>query len=104
MARTTRKTASKPLTQLSSPRDCKRPFCPAGIFALARLPCGVCVIVKALTLAHEKAEALRRIGIREGSRISLLSSSDPLLVAVGNSRIALGHDLARQVQVEAQDS
>jgi Fe2+ transport system protein FeoA len=58
-------------------------------------------MVKALDLGHDKAEELRRIGIREGSRISLITSHDPMLVVVENTRIALSHHLARHVKVEA---
>lgn len=57
-------------------------------------------MVKTLELAHDKADALRRMGIREGSRISLVSSHDPLLVVVDNTRIALSHQLARHIKVE----
>jgi Fe2+ transport system protein FeoA len=95
------KAASRPLTSFAPSSPCNRPLCPAGIFALAKLPCGVCVIVKGLELAHDKADELRRIGIREGSRISLVSSHDPMLVIVENTRIALSHDLASHVKVEA---
>lgn len=95
------KAASRPLTAFAPADPCKNPLCPAGIFALAKLPCGICVIVKALDLAGDKAEALRRMGIREGSRISLVSSHDPMLVVVENTRIALSHRLARHVKVEA---
>jgi Fe2+ transport system protein FeoA len=95
------KAASKPLTSFSPSEPCNRPLCPAGIFALAKLPCGVCVMIKALQLSPEKAESLRRIGIREGSRISLMSSHDPMIVMVENSRIALSHSLARYIQVES---
>lgn len=56
-------------------------------------------MVKALELAHDKADALRRMGIREGSRISLVSSRDPMLVVVDNTRIALSHQLARHIKV-----
>ncbi len=91
---------SKPLTALASSRHCNRSLCPAGIFALAKLPCGVCVIVRAINLAHDKADQLRRIGIREGSRISLVSGHNPMLVVVENSRIALSHELARHIRVQ----
>ncbi len=95
------KAASKPLTAFSPSQACDRPLCPAGIFALAKLPCGICVMVKAIELTHAKAEELRSMGIREGSRISLVSSHDPLLVVVDNTRIALSHRLACHVKVEA---
>ena len=98
------KAASKPLTALvaaEDPKACKRAFCPAGVFALAKLPCGVCVMVKALEIPHDKADELRRIGIREGARISLVSSHNPMLVMVENARIALSHSLAHHVKVEA---
>jgi Fe2+ transport system protein FeoA len=98
------KAASKPLTAFTPSQPCKRPMCPAGIFALARLPCGVCVMVKALELTHDKADELRRIGIREGSKISLLSSHDPMLIMVNESRIALSHHLAHHVKVQALSS
>ena len=96
------KVASSPVRSSSrGERACNRPSCPAGIFALVKLPCGVCVVVKALTLAHEKAEELRRIGIREGSKISVISHHDPVLVVVDNSRIALSHRLAQHIKVQA---
>ena len=76
-------------------------MCPAGIFALAKLPCGICVMVKALDMAHDQAERLRNMGIREGSRISLVSSHDPMLVVVENTRIALSHSIAGHVKVES---
>ncbi len=95
------KAASKPLTAFAPSQPCNRPLCPAGIFALAKLPCGLCVMVKALDLTHDKAEELRRMGIREGTRISLLTSHDPMLVITENSRIALSHSLAHHVKVQA---
>jgi Fe2+ transport system protein FeoA len=95
------KTASKPLTSFAPAQACNRPLCPAGIFALAKLPCGVCVMIKALELPPEKAESLRRIGIREGSRISLMTSHDPMIIMVENSRIAVSHSLARCIQVQS---
>ncbi len=99
------KAAARPLTSVkTSAQSCGHPLCPAGIFALANLPCGVCVVVKALELAHDKAEALRRIGIREGCRISLLSSHDPMLVAVENSRVALSHQVACHIKVQNSSS
>ncbi len=82
-------------------QTCSNPLCPAGIFALAKLPCGVCATVKALHLAHDEAEKLRRIGIREGGRISMISQHDPMLVLVENTRIALSHRLAPQVHVQS---
>ena len=82
-------------------RPCGRAHCPAGAFALTCLPCGVCAVVKALRLTHDQAEALRRIGIREGGTITLLSNHDPVLVLVENTRIALSHRLAPHVEVEA---
>jgi len=94
------KVAAKSLTSLAFSKSCDRPHCPAGIFALAKLPCGICVMVKALELAHDKAEELRRIGIREGRRISLLRSDDPLVVSVENSRVAIGRRLARYIKVQ----
>jgi Fe2+ transport system protein FeoA len=75
-------------------------MCPAGIFALAHLPCGVCVMVRALELAPETAERLRRIGIREGCRIALLSRTEPMLVSIDNSRVAIGTELCKQIKVE----
>ena len=94
--------ASKfPSVSSPSSQKCDRPFCPAGIFALAKLPCGVCAMVKALDLAHEKANELRRMGIREGCRISLIQSNDPMVVVVENSRIAIGHQVARHIKVES---
>jgi Fe2+ transport system protein FeoA len=95
------KAASRPLTAFSPTQPCNKPLCPAGIFALAKLPCGVCVLIKTLELSPEKAESLRRMGIREGSRISLMSSHDPMIVMVENSRIALSHSLARYIQVQS---
>jgi len=92
------------LTTCISSKRCNRPFCPAGIFALAKLPCGVCVMVKSLDLVHDKAEALRRLGIREGSRISLVSDHHPMIVIVENTRIALSHRLASHVKVQALSS
>ena len=95
------KAASKPVTAFAPSQPCNRPLCPAGIFALARLPCGVCVMVKALEVVHDKAEQLRNIGIREGCKISLISSHDPMLIMVNETRIALSHELARYVKVQA---
>ncbi len=94
------KAASRPLTSFSPSSPCNRPLCPSGIFALAKLPCGICVMIKTLELTHDKADALRRMGIREGSRISLVSSHDPMLVVVDNTRIALSHQLAHHIKVE----
>ncbi len=95
------KAASKPLTAFAPSQPCNQPLCPAGIFALAKLPCGVCVMIKALELAHDKADELRRMGLREGSRISLISSHDPMLIVIDNSRVALSHHLACHVKVQA---
>jgi Fe2+ transport system protein FeoA len=96
------KAASKPLTAITPNKPCGKPLCPAGIFALAKLPCGVCVMVKTLDeLAHDTAESLRRMGIREGSRVSLISSNDPMLIVVENTRIALSHNVACHIKVEA---
>ncbi len=95
------KSASKPLTSLKATPCCNKPFCPADIFALVGLPCGVCVVVKAFDLSREKAEQLRRVGIREGARISLVSGHDPLVIVVENSRIALSRSLARHIRVQS---
>ena len=95
------KAASKPIVSLSSSNSCERPLCPAGIFALAGLPCGVCVMVKVLELSHEKADELRRIGIREGSCISLVRRDDPFLVSVDNSRVAIAQELALHIKVQS---
>ena len=62
------------------------------------------MVVRALELAHDKADELRRIGIREGSEISLVGSDDPMLVVVDNSRVALSHRLADHVKVQALPS
>lgn len=93
---------AKPLFTASASEEakCKKPLCPAGLFELADLPCGVCVLVKKLQLSPEKAESLRRMGIREGSKLSLMSSNDPMIVAVDNSRIAVSQSLACHIQVE----
>lgn len=80
---------------------CNRSFCPAGIFALTKLPCGICVTVKKLDLAHDKADALRRVGIREGSQISLVTRHSPMIVVVENARVALSPHLASHVKVQA---
>jgi Fe2+ transport system protein FeoA len=80
---------------------CDRALCPRGIFALAGLPCGACCVVRSIELAHEKADALRRVGIREGSQVSLLGAGDPVVVMVDNTRIALSRRLAGSVRVEA---
>lgn len=82
-------------------RACPRPLCPKGLFALAGLPCGVCCVVRSIELAHEKAEALRRVGIREGCSVSLLGAGDPVVVMVDHTRIALSRRLAGSVTVEA---
>ena len=58
-------------------------------------------MVKALDLAHDKAEELRRMGIREGCRISLVRSDNPLVVSVENSRVAIGHRLAHHIKVQS---
>ena len=52
-------------------------------------------------LAHDTADSLRRMGVREGSRISLISSDDPMLIVVENTRIALSHNVAFHIKVEA---
>lgn len=88
------------LTSFMTSRPCHRAHCPAGVFALTSLPCGVCAVVKVLRLTHDKAEALRRIGIREGCTITLLANHDPVLVLVENTRIALSHRLAPNVEVQ----
>lgn len=82
-------------------RRCDSKVCPAGIFALANLPCGMCVLVRALELSPESANRLRQMGIREGCRIALLSRSEPMLVSVDNTRIALDQQLCRQIKVES---
>ena len=87
--------------RLSEAKKCDVRFCPAGVFALARLPCGMCVMVKALDLAPEAANRLRQMGIREGCQIALLNRSEPLLVSIDNTRIALGTSLAEHIKVEA---
>jgi Fe2+ transport system protein FeoA len=84
-----------------SGKACTKAFCPSGLFALAGLPCGVCVVIKSFDLAHDKAESLRRMGLREGSRISLLSQRDPMVIVLDHTRIAVSHRLARHIQVEA---
>ncbi|NUN92759.1 MAG: ferrous iron transport protein A [Verrucomicrobiae bacterium] len=82
-------------------KACKCPVCVGGLFALVGLPCGVCCVVKSIELTHEKAEDLRRVGIREGCRISLLGAGDPVVVQVHNSRIAISRRLAGAVRVRA---
>jgi len=88
------------LRRSKAPR-CDSKLCPAGTFALANLPCGVCVMVRALDLSPEAANRLRQMGIREGCQIALLSRSEPLLVSVDNARIALGGGLAEHIRVES---
>ena len=92
------KTDRRPTCQAAK---CGAKLCPAGIFALANLPCGVCVMVRALELAPEAANRLRQMGLREGCQISLLNSSEPLLVSVDNTRIALDAGLAKRIKVES---
>lgn len=82
-------------------KACKCPVCVGGLFALIGLPCGVCCVVKSIELTHEKAEDLRRVGIREGCQISLLGAGDPVVVRVHNSRIAISRRLASAVRVRA---
>jgi Fe2+ transport system protein FeoA len=82
-------------------RRCDAKLCPAGIFALVHLPCGVCCLVRKLDLSPEAANRLRQMGIREGCQIALLSRSDPMLVSVDNARIALGSQLCEHIQVES---
>lgn len=57
-------------------------------------------MVKALELAPEAANRLRQMGLREGCQICLLNRSEPLLVSVDNTRIALDVQLARNIKVE----
>jgi Fe2+ transport system protein FeoA len=82
-------------------KRCEAKICPAGVFALAHLPCGICVLVRALELSPEAANRLRQMGIREGCRIALLSRSEPMLVSVDNTRIALDPQLCRRIKVES---
>ena len=98
------KATARPLSSFAPSEPCGRPLCPAGIFALAKLPCGLCVMVKALDLGHDKAEELRRMGIHEGARISLMTSHDPMLVLVENSRVAISSTLARHIKVQSLHS
>lgn len=95
------RSASRPLSRTTEGKRCDKPFCPAGVFALAGLPCGACAVVKGLDLAHEKAEQLRRMGIREGSTISLLNGSDPVVILVENTRVAVSRHLARGIRVQS---
>lgn len=90
-----------PCAQGEKAAGCALPLCPRGLFALAGLPCGVCCVVRSIDLAHEKAEELRRVGIREGCRLSLMGAGDPVVVMVDNARIALSRRLAGSVRVEA---
>ena len=80
---------------------CDARLCPSGVFALANLPCGICALVRALELSPESANRLRQMGIREGCQIALLSRSEPMLVSVENTRIALDAQLCEQIKVQS---
>ena len=70
---------------------------------LAGAPAHVRLRVVGVGEGHEVARRLTELGVRPGALVEVLGmpGRDPLLVAVGDARLAVGRELAELVEVAA---
>jgi len=71
-------------------------------FYLSQAPVGQKLSVALIEGGHAAKLRLASMGIREGAQICLAraSSSGPIVVEVGNGRIALGRGIAHKILVQ----
>ncbi|MFO0972242.1 MAG: FeoA family protein [Phycisphaerae bacterium] len=71
-----------------------------GTMALCDGPAGAEVVVTGLE-GCECARRLREMGLHEGRVVRIVSSPDPVICQIDQSRVALGRRLAECIQVRA---
>lgn len=72
----------------------------AALRPVASLGAGESATIVASDLPRELAERLLGMGLCIGSRITRLGSGEPVRLALGETRLAIGKDLAAQVQCQ----
>ena len=78
------------------PEECLRPaVCP-----LNQVKAGTVVCVRELAGSPEISDRLREMGLREDSRVRLVSHQDSVICQVCNARLALSQKLAETILVE----
>jgi Fe2+ transport system protein FeoA len=79
-----------------APENCRNPaLCP-----LNQVKAGTVVCVRELATSPEISDRLREMGLREDSRIRLVSHQDSVICQVCNARVALSQKLAEVILVE----
>ena len=79
-----------------SAEDCaKGALCP-----LNQVKAGTVVCVRQLAASPEVSDRLREMGLREDSRVRLVSHQDSVICQVCNARVALSAKLAEVILVE----
>jgi len=73
-----------------------------GIFSLASAPCGTDLRIRRIRTGkpcHD--QRLRELGLLEGRTVRVVSSGDPMICELGDSRFGLCRHLAQCVLVES---
>jgi ferrous iron transport protein A len=79
-----------------APENCRNvALCP-----LNQVKAGTVVCVRELAASPEVSGRLREMGLREDSRVRLVSHQDSVICQVCNSRVALSRKLAEVILVE----
>ena len=71
--------------------------------SLVQMKAGQTAAIKEITGGHRAAERLEAIGIRVGKKITMISShfwKGPVTVLSGNTKVAIGHGMAKKIIVE----
>jgi len=68
--------------------------------ALSGGVCGDHLVVLGFTPGLRCAQRLRELGLTEGKEVVILRAADPVLVALGDSRIALERRVGESIEVE----
>lgn len=84
------------------------PECAAGTAAcgnpalcpLSQVKAGTVVCVRELATGPEVSDRLREMGLREDTRVRLVSHQDSVICQVCNARVALSEKLAEAILVE----
>ncbi|MCB0156831.1 MAG: ferrous iron transport protein A [Caldilineaceae bacterium] len=92
-------------TELLTRRRGKRtpcPWAPDGVCTLDCLQVGCTVCLQRMTCKPGQARRLADMGIVPGAELTVLQrGGGPMLIAVGDTRVALGKSVARSLQVTA---
>ncbi|MBN2081079.1 ferrous iron transport protein A [bacterium] len=72
-----------------------------GQFTLLDCHCGQTVYIKGIDPSVSCAPRLRELGLLDGARVVVLKLSDPLLILVDDTRIAMDWHTAAGIEVEA---